>query len=337
MKQKTVTMKDVARVSGVSLGTVSNYFNGFEIREENREKIKIAIEELNFKVNYTARSMRTKKSNNIGVIVPHLSDFYTGSIVAEIDKVLYKNAYNMMLSVSNDDTEIEKARIKNFIQRNVDALVIYPSGRDYSYLTEWNINIPIVVIDSDIVGVNCDKILMKNIQAVSNAVDYLAENGHKDIALINGNINLYTAERRYKGYLEGLEKNKINVVDEYILNTGYKEDTAYESVKQLFELKNKPTAIISGNHKILGGIIRYVVANDIRIPEDLSIISFDNYNVFPNLLYNLTSISQPMKEIGVLAAQTIMDKLLGKSDEYNKIYLENKLVHGDTVKNINII
>lgn len=311
------TIKDVAREAGVAVGTVSRYLNGADIKETNRKKIEEAIKKLDFKLNPIARCLKTNKTNTIGVIIPSLTDIYGTTIVRSIEQKLYEFGYNIFVCDSWGDKQLENEKVDLLAHKMVDGLIIYPCSEDLSYLEKLQMNgIPVVTIDLAAKNLNCDQVLTDNINATYSAVEWLINNRHRRIGIINGNEQYFTASERLKGYIRALEDYSIDIDRELITTLGYCERSGYEAMAQLMKLKNPPTAVLACNYYTTIGAIKAIYDMNIKLPDQLSFIGFDNLGLSEVIRPSLSIIVQPMDDIGTRAAELLLSRINGDMDGF---------------------
>lgn len=306
------TVKDVAKKAGVSVGTVSRYLNGAEIKEQNRIKIEEAISKLDFKLNPIARYLKTNRTHTIGVIIPTLSDIYATTIVRNLEKTLYDYGYNIIACDSWGSRELEMEKVQLLADRMVDGLILYPCNEDISYLKAINSrNIPVVIVDSAVNNYRCDQVLTDNSNAIYEAVRWLVNNNHKRIGIISASEELFTSRERVKGYYRALEDYRIEVDQELVKTLGYNVESGYQSMIQFLQMENPPTAVIASNYYTTIGTMKAIYDLNIAVPEQISIIGFDNLGLTGIIRPALTIIVQPMEEIGKEAAELLVRRIRG--------------------------
>lgn len=311
------TVKDVAKEAGVSVGTVSRYLNGAEIKEQNRIKIEEAIVKLDFKLNPIARYLKTNRTHTIGVIIPTLSDIYATTIVRNLEKTLYDYGYNIIACDSWGSSELEMEKVQLLADRMVDGLILYPCNEDISYLEAVNSrNIPVVIVDSAVNNYRCDQVLTDNSNAIYEAVRWLVSNNHKRIGIISASEELFTSRERVKGYYRALEDYRIEVDGELVKTLGYNVESGYQSMIQFLQMKNPPTAVIASNYYTTIGTMKAIYDLNIAVPEQVSIIGFDNLGLTGIIRPALTIIVQPMEEIGKEAAELLVRRIRGDYDGF---------------------
>ncbi|MDF2522876.1 MAG: ccpA 2 [Clostridiales bacterium] len=335
-----VTINDVAREAGVSLATVSRVINNKgNVSAPVKEKVESIIKDLGYIPNNAARALVNKSTNSIGVIVNNLHDPFFCDLIKGFEHGANKTSYNIIFcSVLGGDVELKERYIKYLTNGVVDAVVLYGSyfsdERIINYIRDADINY--VLIENDIENLHCNKLLIDNYNGSKNAVEYLISMGHKDIAYICGNPNKKVSIERLNGYIHTMQTSNLNIADGFIQYTSSGNHHGYENMKLLMNLeKKKPTAVFCGDDAIAFNAITAALEMGLRVPEDVSIMGFDNQSVLPNGYKgpSITTMAQPLYQIGMDSIQLLVDQLDNKisPDKINKVYKTN-LVQGKTVE-----
>lgn len=336
MDAKKSTIRDVAEYAKVSKSTVSRYLNNENVIDECRDKIKLAIERLNYEPSIIARGFKNKKSYTIGVLVPVFADMFSATIAMAIEKRLEVDGYSMIMCEYQGDNNIIKRKLDFLNSKMADGIMIISPNLDASYFQSViDRKIPIVTIDNPIQGINADQILLNNEKISHDGVKYLIENGHRRIAIINGSRGGYTAELRRKGYLRALEENNIPAIEDYTFYSSSFSGNYESIIEKLFSLNEKPTALFITNYYLLLGVIMELNKRNIKFPENISILGFDNIKLSQLIKPSLTIISQPMQEMGEMAAEFMMGRIKNKTIGNIVKYFEGELIIGQSVKKLN--
>ena len=311
------TIKDVARVAGVSIATVSKYLNGGNVRNENVAAISHAIEALNFRVNPFARNLKTQRSRSIGILIPNLTAPFYGSVLNALDKVLREHRYHALISCYSADHGLERDNLQFLISNGIDGLIYAPEDltADEFYELTANCNIPVVQFDRMIQGVISDTVLVNNADAVHTSVSKLIQQGHRRIGLISGPKSVFTAKERRIGYLKALSDHGIIYDDDLIIDGPHIFATGYHGCEQLLNLSERPTAIVTTNYDITIGAFTALRDLGVRIPEDMDLIGFDCVDVCAMMKPPLPVVSQPEAGIGQLAGEYMIQRLQGYDGE----------------------
>lgn len=311
------TIKDVARLAGVSVSTVSKYINGGHVRDSIAESIRSAISALDYRVNPFARNLKSQRSRSIGILLPNMTAPFYGSVVTALDKALREYGYHTLISCYGANHGLERDNLQFLMTNGIDGLVYVPedvSAEEYYELTD-SFSIPMVQIDRMIKGVATDAVLVNNTDAECQAVTRLIEKGHRRIAAITGPKSVFTAKERQVGYLRALSEQGILYDDALFISGENDFATGYRGVDTLMQLPEPPTAVVTTNYNITIGLVTAARERGIRIPEELDVFGFDCVDICNMMRPPLPVIYQPEQEIGQTAAQYLMERLEGYSGE----------------------
>lgn len=335
------TIKDIAREAGVSFATVSRVINHKDnVSDEVRERVEAVIKRLGYNPNNAARALAKKKTNTIGVIVNNLHDPFFYDLIKGFEYGAQNTSYNVVFcSVLGGSVDIKERYIKYLTNGVVDAVVLYGSylsdEKVINYLKDSNVNY--ALIENDIAELKCNKLLIDNYNGSKNAVEYLISLGHKDIAYICGNPNKKVSVERLNGYLDTMRKNNLNISDGFIQYSTSNYQCGYNIMKTILNLKKKPTAVYCVDDAFASKAVTAALDLGFRIPEDISVMGFDNQRVLPDSYKgpDITSVAQPLYDIGFESIQLLADQLDGKTgpEMIRKVY-DTFIVKGETVKKI---
>jgi len=307
------TIKDVARMAGVSMSTISKFLNGGNVREENAAAIRQAIEALDYRVNPFARSLKAQRSRSIGILLPDMTAPFYGTVVTALDKTIREHGYHSLICVYGSNYGLERDNLRFLITNGIDGLIYIPedlSAEEFYELTA-NIGIPTVLIDRIIPGVASDTVLVDNGDAVDHAVSRLIENGHSRIAIITGPKSVFTAKERLGGYLRALSDHGIIYDDALVISDQNAFATGYRGCETLLKLPDPPTAVVTTNYDITIGLVTAARERGLRIPEDIDIFGFDCMEICTMMKPPLPVVYQPEQEIGQTAAAYLIERLNG--------------------------
>ena len=322
------TIKDVARMAGVSMSTVSKYMNGGHVREENVEAIRKAIEVLDYRVNPFARRLKTQRSRSIGILLPDITAPFFGAVVTALDKTLREYGYHTIMSCYSANHGMERDNLHYLISTGIDGLIYIPedlSAEEYYELTT-NCNIPMVQMDRMIQGVECDAVLVDNADATYNATAELISRGHRNIAMMTGPKSVFTAKERQVGYLRALSDHGILFDDSLFVSNENTFATGYHGFEQIWNQPERPTAVVTTNYDITLGLVTAVREKGLRIPEDIDIVGFDCVEVCTMMKPPLPVVHQPELLIGQTAAQYLVQRLQGYDGQPRLTRLKCELV-----------
>ena len=307
------TIKDVAKMAGVSISTVSKYMNGGNVRGNNLEAIRSAIEALDYRVNPFARSLKAQHHRTIGVLLPDLQAPFYSNLLTAMDKVLREAGYHTIISCYSANHGMERDNLKYMISNGIDGLVYIPedlSAEEYEELTQ-KYNVPTVQVDRVIQGVATDAVLVDNADAVHDAVSSLIDKGHHRIAIISGPKSVFSAKERQVGYLRALADRDVLFSEDLFITGENTFATGYQGCEALLALSEPPTAIIATNHNITMGLVTVLRERGLRFPEDIDAVGFDCVDVCTMMKPPLPVIYQPEAQIGQTAATYLIERLEG--------------------------
>jgi len=307
------TIKDVARLAGVSVSTISKYLNGGNVLEENAEAIRKAIAALDYRVNPFARSLKTQRSRSIGILLPEITAPFFGSVVASLDKTFRESGYHTLLSCYSSSHGLERENLSYLISHGIDGLIYAPENltADEYYELTANCPVPMVQLDRMIQGLDADAVVSNNAAIVYDAVTSLVAQGHRRIAIVSGQKSVYTAKERLVGYLRALSDSGILYDDALVVSGQYTFATGYRSYDTLMALPDPPTAVVTTNHDFTIGLVTAAREQGISIPADLAVFGFDCVDICTMMNPPLPVVYQPEQLIGQTAAQYLIERLNG--------------------------
>ena len=334
MFQIAPTIKDVARLSGLSTATVSKYLNGFSVKEQNRIKIESAIKSLNFSVNSLARGLKTNRTMTVGVLIPSLENIFATSIVSHIERVLQEYGYSTIICDYNGSAKLENAKFDFLMNRFADGIIIMPLGlSEEKVRNALEKDVPIISIDRPMKNRECDVVLADNMNASYNAVEHLITRGHREIGIICGPQDIYTAQERLKGYLRVHEDYGMQVDEKNIKYGDYGIQSGYDMMKSFIKESGRVDAVFVTNYEMTLGAVMAINEMNIRIPDELSFIGFDNQHLATVVKPNLTIVVQPIRQIGECAAELLLRRLNGDKTNHPAVYrLKTELHEGHSVR-----
>lgn len=313
------TIKMVASRAGVSVATVSKYINGGNVIPENREKVQNAIDELDYKINEVARSLKTNKTYTVGILAASIKSEFIAGLIAAMQYRFLELGYSSIIADFQADSKVESKQIEVLLKRQVDGIVIFPLGYEKDIIESIReYKIPIVMVDNLVEEVECDAVLSDSRTGIKEQVELLIENGHKKIGIITGPENMYTAVARLQGYLDALELSGIDVDLELIKYSDYNMGGGYESMKEILASEERPTAIVAANYYIAIGALKAMKESGIKISDDMdiTIIAFDDSDFLYILDADIRMICQPMEEMGRLTAERMVQRINGNYEGY---------------------
>jgi LacI family transcriptional regulator len=314
------TIKDVAAKAGVSTATVSRVINGEKVREETKEKVLKTIELLGYRPNQIARSLKTQKTHTIGFVVPDYGQFFM-QIAKVVEDILNGYGYSLVVCYSDENPDREKARIRMLTEKQVDGMLVVPTSDEDNYLMELNKRgIPVILIDRMVKDIQTDCVLVDNVNGAYQAVEHLITKGYQRIGVINGRQEVTTGEERYRGYLRVFEDYNLPIDRDIIRFGDFSTESGYTLMKELMSLPNPPEAVFIANCYMTIGAMLAIKEMDIKVPEDVAIVGFDDTELTRLSDPPLTAVVQPVREIGEMAANLLYKRICGDMSDYPKMY-----------------
>jgi LacI family transcriptional regulator len=306
------TIKDVAKLAGVSISTVSYALNNSgSVSEETKKKILKAAKELQYKPNATARNLKKKKTDTIGLFLSDLGGPFYSEIMRGIQEVAYNNDYDLI--VCSDYCQKNSTAYKFLKEKRVDgAIIMAPSIQNKLIEEAGNPSFPVIVLDRELQGENIYNVLIDNVNGAYLAVKHLIEQGCKNIGFLSGSGGSYDNSKRFEGYKRILTENNLIYKKEWHINGEFTENGGYEAVKVLINEGNLPEAIFSANDEMAIGAIKAFDEYGIKVPGDIAIVGFDDIKLSSYIQPKLTTVRHPKYELGLLAAHMMFKALKGE-------------------------
>lgn len=307
-----ITIKDLAKETGLGSATISAYLNGVPVRSYNKEKIEQAIKKLGYIRNEYARGLKTHESRTIGVLIPELSNIFATSIISEMEEMLREKGYGIIVCDCRTDLNLEQESLRFLLSKMVDGLIIMPISTDSQALKlALDNNVPITVLDRMTDSDKVSHIVINNREISSQAVNNLIERGLKRIALITGDMEVYTAKERRMGYQEALEAE--GCYDESLVyNGGLSVEGGYQATKRMLKECKDIEAVFVTNYEMSVGSMIAMTEEGKLVGNEIEFIGFDNVEMSKVFTPKLATVNQPLKEIGQMAALTITSMIAGE-------------------------
>lgn len=334
-----ITIKDVAKASGVSLATVSRVVNGTDmVSEATKEKVMEAVRCLGYNPNNAARALVSHKTNAIGIVVHNLHDPFFYDLIRGFETGAQQTKYNVIFcSVLGSDIKSKEKYLKYLTNGVVDGIILYGS-----YLTDESVTrylkdrdaMKYVMIENDIPDFSCNKLLIDNTGGAQSAIRYLKNKGHHSIAHICGNPNKKVTIDRLNGYLNEMRLAGLEIHDGYIGHTSTDYKSGYERMREMMELPCRPSAVFCSDDAIASYAIRAATDMGLCVPKDVSVIGFDNQTILPDCYRGprITTVEQPLHQIGYDSVALLSQQLEDQKTVTNvrKTY-ETRIVEKETV------
>jgi LacI family transcriptional regulator len=304
------TMRDVARLAGVSVATVSAVINGTTtVSERLKERVSKAMKALDYHPDHVARSLKVGKTQVIGMVVPDLTNAFFPEVIQGVEDAARLEGYSVILCNSNEDPEQERRHLSTLFSRRVDGVLLACADNAAAYDSLVQRRFPIVFVDRIPEGVSHSGVSTDNEDAGYHATQYLIELGHQRIAFITGKLRHSPHAERLAGFRKAMQERHLAVRDEYLKLGDQTIETGYQAGLDLLRLPEPPSAVIASNNRMLLGLMRSVNELHVRCPEDVSIIGFDDFPWTQHLTPPLTVLSQPTHQIGREAMRLLLMKI----------------------------
>lgn len=331
--RRNVTAMDVARASGFSLATVSRVLNGYEfVKESTRTRVMETVEKLGYVANWQARSLASGSSQIIGLLVPNLDMGYVGTIVQAIDRELERSNYDLILYTSHRRPDKESFYVNAIASGMTEGLLLVAPQGPADYLDALQKqNFPYVLIDQVDITENGNFVEASNWQGAYDATSYLLELGHTRIAFIKGAVTVRSALDRLEGYKAALANYEIPAREDLIIPGNYQQQTGYESTKKLLQNRHSvPTAIFASNDLSAFGAMDAARECGFKIPDDISIIGFDDIPQAALVYPKLTTVQQPLDQMGQVAVKMLIELIENPDHPSQSMRLPTQLVIRDS-------
>jgi len=337
LKTLSVTIKDIAKMLNVSHTTVSRSLNDSTlISKETKEKVKEVARKYNYRPNVNARSLVLAKSYNIGLFFSTLqtgttANFFLNS-VRGVNSII-RGSYNLAVEAIDDLDDFHQISTRNF-----DGIIVMSqSPNDNEFIAHvLKENIPIVVLNREVVDQKVTTILSDDLTGAFNLTRYIIEQGHKEIALIEGKPEFRSTYKRKQGFINAHQEAGLRINEDYIVKGNYDLESGYAAMQIILELKRRPSAVFCSNDEMALGAMKAIKQRAISMPDEISIAGFDDMGFTAYLTPSLTTVLRPVEDMSKEGTQILLNKIENnKTEELGIINLDTKIVIRDSIKKIN--
>ena len=333
------TIKDVAKLAGVSTTTVSHVINKTRfVAEETYKSVWNAIQELNYSPSAVARSLKVNTTKSIGMIITTSEAPYFAEIVLAVEEHCYRQGYSLFLCNTQNEPEKIQNHLDMLIKKRVDGVLVMCSEYTRDSLELFNgTNIPMVVMDWGKTDDKSDRILDNSFEGGYLATRHLIDNGHKEIGVIAGHLHKTTAKERFDGFLKAMREADLPVYDEWIFEGDFEPEGGFEQMNNLLRLEKLPTAVFCFSDTIALGAIAALCEKNLSVPQDMSIIGYDNIHSSRFYSPPLTTVHQSKSRLGVKALNLLLERINADKALYRPQTIEfhPELVLRRSVRNLN--
>lgn len=332
------TIKDVAMEAGVSTATVSRVLNqsGF-VSDDIKERVYFAVKKLNYRPNAIARSLKQDKTNTIGIVIPDISNPYYMKISKGIEDIIQQKGYNLIFCSSDEKPEKEEKLLKLMFEKRVDAIVLATAGGSKEMVSKINqAGVPIVLVDRDfdIEGQKLDSVIEDNVQSTYELTKYLLEQGHRDIGVINGLLQVSTGRGRYEGYKKALKEYGMEEDTKYIFNGYFTQDGGSKAVDYFLNFSKKPSVIIAFNNTMAFGVLLELTRRGYSVPEDIVVASYGDIEAAQLLKTpGIISVVHKPYEMGEKVGTILLKRLNNEQGPFTEILKPKLVTHEQIILN----
>ena len=331
MGGKSITLSDIAKKLNVSTVTVSKALRGHpDISQQTVKLIRTTAEEMGYTPNYMARNLSSRKSNTIGLVVPKIAHFFFGSIIESIYDLAFKENYEIILTVSQEDAEREKKHIQTLLSMKVDGIIISISQETKDYeifdITRKR-GVPLVFMDRIPKIPDINTVSVDDRGGAFKAVEHAIKLGYRNIAHFAGYMEINIGYERYHGFQEAMQKYNVPINPDWIFHGGFGENYGYDALMELYRKKNLPDMVFTVTYPVALGVYMAAKELKLKIPDDIDVICFGNAKVQNFLLPSLSCVDQPTN----LLAQKSMEILLDNINNPGEFVTRNEQINTELI------
>lgn len=326
--EKNPTIKQVADLAGVSTATVSRVLDDSSgVSQDLIDRVRDAVRTLDYHPNRAARNLRKRVTQTVGVVISDIQNPFFTSVVRGIEKVLVEANFVLLLCNSDEDPKREKIHLATLKSEGVAGIILATTRSDAeSYQQLLNNRTSLVGIDRTPEQLSMDVVSVTNTRGAFNAVSHLADLGHRRIGLISGPRQLSTARERFEGYEEAVRSRNLTQSDDLIQFGDFRQTGGYRLMQDLLDLPQPPTAVLVANNLMTLGALQAIHERNLIIPDQIAVVGFDDMPWATSLQPPLTAVAQPTYELGMTAAQLLLDRLREPDRPFRHVVLETQLM-----------
>ncbi|WP_439287031.1 substrate-binding domain-containing protein [Lonepinella sp. BR2357] len=328
------TMKDIARLAQVSTSTVSLVINNApNVSPAMRSKIMAVVNDLNYKPSALARSLKVKETRTIGMLVTTSDNPFFAEVVANVERYCNRLNYNLILCNTDDEPQRLEKNIQTLIQKQVDGLLLMCTESHFQtqQAKPLNLTLPCVIMDWWPTEVCADKIVENSELGGYLATKTLIEYHHQKIGIITGSLKKPLAQNRLKGFKQALKEHNLAINKQWIIESHFNFNGGIWGMEQLLSQKERPTAVFCCSDTIALGAYQALWRQGLSVPQDMSIIGYDNISLSQYLSPPLTTIHQPKNRLAEMAVDTLLQRIKNSAENYRTLMLEPSLVLRESV------
>ncbi|NYE06319.1 LacI family repressor for deo operon, udp, cdd, tsx, nupC, and nupG [Bacillus niacini] len=332
-----VRIADVARMANVSTATVSRVIsNTGTVKKETAEKVLEAIKKLNYQPNMLARQLRRSETETILVVVPDITNTFFSAVLRGIESVAIENGYQVLLGDARNNVDTETSYLTILGQKKADGLILLTARTDQKILEELSHDYPVVLACEYYEGTQLPTVSIDNVSSARKATEYLISLKHKRIGHISGPLNVVVGRDRCKGFHQAMAKHGLSVDPSLVQEGEFSFESGFNLMMKFLSLEEPPTAIFAGNDEMAMGAVKAAKSKGVRVPEDLSVVGFDDIKFASIFEPALTTIAQPTFDMGQKAMHLLLKIINDEELEKNQFILSDKLIVRNSCKELTI-
>ena len=336
MSRGSATIRDIAKLLGISKSTVSRALNNqFDVSSATALKVRALAEEIDYYPNLIAQHLKLKRTNSIGVVIPETVNRFFAKAVGGIQEVANRAGYNVMICQSNESLNLERNNLQSLLSSRVDGILISVSREtnQHDHLRHaLDKQIPIVFFDRIVEELITSQVVSDNFDISFQGTEHLISQGCKRIAFVAGPQHLYNSKNRLNGYLAALEKHKIAVNESLIAHANYKVNAVEDHTRHLFSLPKKPDGIFALNDMAAVETMYILKKMGLRIPKDVAVLGFNNETICKFVEPSLSSIDHPAYDMGAAAAEILLRQITKNEVRLEKRVIKSSLIIRESTK-----
>jgi DNA-binding LacI/PurR family transcriptional regulator len=338
MSNESVTIKDIAKMLGISKSTVSRALSEHsDVNTETRKKILEVAQKLNYQPNTIALNLKQQRTNTIGVIIPETMNRFFSKATAGIQRIANLAGYNIIICQSDESLLSEKNNLRSLIAARVDGVLISVSEEtDHNdhFDSLLQKKIPVVFFDRIVEGLNTSNVITDNYEIALEGTEHLIEQGCKRIAWVSGPQHLYNSKNRLEGYKYALTKHGIPVQEEYIISSHFKGGNVEEYTHYLLNLPHPPDGIFAINDYAAIEMIHIIKKHGLQVPKDIAILGFNNERIGRFIEPSLSTIDLSAYDMGAAAAEILIEQIKHEEHPVQEKLIKSSLIVRESSKRI---
>ncbi len=338
MSNSSVTIKDIAKLLGISKSTVSRALSEHsDVNPETRKKILEVAQQMNYQPNTIALNLKQQRTNTIGVIIPETMNRFFSKATAGIQRIANLAGYNIIICQSDESLLAEKNNLRSLIAARVDGILISVSEETDStdhFDSLLQKKIPVVFFDRIVQGLNTSNVITDNYEIALEGTEHLIEQGCKRIAWVSGPQHLYNSKNRLQGYIDALKKHNLPVQEEYIISSHFKGGNVEEYTHYLLNLPHPPDGIFAINDYAAIEMIHLIKKHGLQVPKDIAILGFNNERIGRFIEPSLSTIDLSAYDLGAAAAEILIDQIKHAEHPVQRKLIKSSLIVRESSKRI---